>query len=226
MKIELTCAVSIFVLLISNIDSSSSANILAIVPLPSKSHWIFSRPLLLELVKSGHNVTIISPYPVKNPPKNYHDIGMPELDELFIKIVEGFLDKTEDSFARKMYESVALSMDLLTKVLHHPNVVQLMRSDSKFDVIYIDTIMNDVFLGFAQFYNASVIAVSPFGPIKQLYETIGSPQPLSYVPNAFSELTHKMNFMQRFENAAQWIIEEIINKILLSHQVICEKVSI
>lgn len=218
MRLQINCLV-IIVLLVNSIDLTLSANILAVVPLPSKSHWIFSRPLLLELVKSGHNVTIISPYPVKDPPKNYHDVGMPELDDMFIKIVEGFLEKTEDSFAKKMYESVALSMDLLTQVLHHSNVVQLMNSDSKFDVIYIDTIMNDVFLGFAQFYNAPVIAVSPFGPIKQLYETIGSPQPLSYVPNSFSELTHKMNFMQRFENAAQWIIEEIVNGILLRHQV-------
>lgn len=218
MKLQL-CCVSIILLLLHNIDIISSANVLAIVPLPSKSHWIFSRPLLMELVKSGHNITIISPYPVKNPPKNYHDVGMPELDEMFIKMVEGFLNKTEDSFARKMYESVALSMDLLNNVLHHPNVVRLMESDSKFDVIYIDTIMNDVFLGFAHYYNAPVIAVSPFGPIKQLYETTGSPQPLSYVPNSFSELTHKMNFLQRFENAVNWIIEEIVNKILLVYQV-------
>jgi len=48
-----------------------SSNILVFVPSPWKSHIVSFQPLFLELAHRGHNVTVVSKFPVKDPPLNY-----------------------------------------------------------------------------------------------------------------------------------------------------------
>jgi glucuronosyltransferase len=50
------------------------ARILAIFPLPAKSHFAVSSALLKELANRGHQVTVLSPFPEKSPIPNYTDI--------------------------------------------------------------------------------------------------------------------------------------------------------
>lgn len=52
----------------------SSAKILGVFPLASKSHHILGSTLLKALAKRGHEVTMISPFPFDKPVKNYRDI--------------------------------------------------------------------------------------------------------------------------------------------------------
>lgn len=56
------------------ISSGRCANILGFFQFPSKSHHILSSALLKGLVKNGHNVTVISPFPLAKKMQNYTDI--------------------------------------------------------------------------------------------------------------------------------------------------------
>lgn len=51
-----------------------SANILVFAPLPFKSHFTGFQPLFKELGNRGHNITVVSQFPLKNPSANYTDI--------------------------------------------------------------------------------------------------------------------------------------------------------
>ena len=51
-----------------------SAKILAFLPVPAKSHHIVFRPLLEELAHRGHQLTVVSPFPVEKPVSNITDI--------------------------------------------------------------------------------------------------------------------------------------------------------
>lgn len=53
--------------------------ILAIFPAGSKSHLVLGQALLKGLAKRGHDVTMVSPFPLLEPVKNYHDIKMRDL---------------------------------------------------------------------------------------------------------------------------------------------------
>lgn len=53
-----------------------SANILGFLPTFAKSHYIAFQPLLKELAVRGHNVTVVSHFPLKDPPPNYHHIDV------------------------------------------------------------------------------------------------------------------------------------------------------
>lgn len=52
-----------------------AANILVFMPLPIKSHVRGFQPLFQELSNRGHNVTVVSSFPLDHPVANYTDIG-------------------------------------------------------------------------------------------------------------------------------------------------------
>lgn len=64
----------LFLLIFINV--ALSARILSIFHTPSKSHQLLAQRLMLELCKSGHEVTMVSPFPVKNPPKGFRHIAL------------------------------------------------------------------------------------------------------------------------------------------------------
>lgn len=64
--------------------SVEAANILGVFPMPSPSHSVLGNALFKALAKKGHQVTMVSPYPLKEPVENYTDIyldGMLEYKE-------------------------------------------------------------------------------------------------------------------------------------------------
>lgn len=54
----------------------SSLKILCIYPTVGRSHWIIGSSTAKALAASGHEVTMISPFPLKKSHPNYHDIEL------------------------------------------------------------------------------------------------------------------------------------------------------
>lgn len=70
------------VLLLFLTESVQCLKILGVFPLPSKSHYILTKNLMRALAEKGHEVTVISPFGEKDPPKNgtYLDILLTQED--------------------------------------------------------------------------------------------------------------------------------------------------
>lgn len=77
-------ALLIFLVFASGVVISQSANIFAVYTIFSKSHYVLALPLLKELARSGHNLTVLSIYKTKNLPENFH--------EIYIKVPQRFWD--------------------------------------------------------------------------------------------------------------------------------------
>lgn len=69
----MNCLILIIGILIT-VNSCLSANILAFLPTKARSHYGGFEPLLKELAIRGHNMTVLSPFPLKDPPQSYHHI--------------------------------------------------------------------------------------------------------------------------------------------------------
>lgn len=67
---------TLFAIVLLCIGHCQSANILGFLPTFAKSHYIAFQPLLKELAIRGHNVTVVSHFPLKDPPPNYHHIDV------------------------------------------------------------------------------------------------------------------------------------------------------
>lgn len=60
--------------LLATITVIKCENILVFAPMPFKSHFNGFQPLFKELANRGHNLTVMSTFPLKKPLTNYTDI--------------------------------------------------------------------------------------------------------------------------------------------------------
>lgn len=61
-------------LLLGAVGPCLSARILAVLPFPGKSHFIFHWSILKTLTEEGHQVVEYSPYTPNKPMKNYSHV--------------------------------------------------------------------------------------------------------------------------------------------------------
>lgn len=64
------------------IPEASSSKILAVHTTFSQSHMIIGKALYTELANQGHEVTVITTFPLDKPLKNYRDIHVPLSTEI------------------------------------------------------------------------------------------------------------------------------------------------
>lgn len=62
---------SIFTIIIEYV---TPAKILAVCPTQMRSHYIVVEQLLRDLAESGHKITVVSQFPIKDPPANYREV--------------------------------------------------------------------------------------------------------------------------------------------------------
>lgn len=185
-----------------------SVKILGVFPTPSKSHWIIAHKLMKELAASGHEITIISPFPVNKPIKNYRDIPTPELAATMEEKMAVMLEKVDDHPLVKAGEIFDITFEMANSSLSHPNVKRFLESGEHFDLIFLEIFFNDAMLGYGHHFNAPIIGMSTVGATKWIADLTGSPLPISYIPNIFLPFTDKMTFGQRLVNAVMALVEK------------------
>lgn len=60
-------------------------NIFGVFPLGSKSHFAIGKSIANALHDAGHNITVMSPFPEKQPRERYRDIDLTEVKEKYEK---------------------------------------------------------------------------------------------------------------------------------------------
>jgi glucuronosyltransferase len=115
--------------------------VLGILPFESRSHHAIGQAIMLGLAEFFHNVTVVTPYPVKRPLHYYEEISLEsQLHEAEIPPVEipGVLNIEQIpilSSLRFLYES---GEDTVNFVLTHPNMIKLVESAKTFDACIIE----------------------------------------------------------------------------------------
>lgn len=64
------------ILLAALIAVNEGYTILGILPTTAKSHFIVGHSFMKGLANAGHDVYVISPFPLKKPIPNYHDVDI------------------------------------------------------------------------------------------------------------------------------------------------------
>lgn len=65
-----------------NSSPTDSLRVLGLFPHPGISHFHYFQPIMRGIAEAGHNVTVVSHFPDKNPHKNYKDLTLTGLDLL------------------------------------------------------------------------------------------------------------------------------------------------
>ncbi|XP_063244123.1 UDP-glycosyltransferase UGT5-like isoform X2 [Bacillus rossius redtenbacheri] len=173
--------------------------ILGVFPHTAKSHFIMSGTIMRELATRGHEVVVISPFPEKNPPKNYRDITYVDPSNT---IVDSFtLDMVGGArIVETLYVLYSLGVETCEATYSSQKVQELLKSDEKFDLVMVEIFNTECFLPFAHRFNASLVGISSSVLMPWANERFGNPDDPSYIPVHFTGYTDRMTFSERLAN--------------------------
>lgn len=154
---------NIFVLLVPLVVCECY-NILIIFPHFGKSHFLAFEYMLKTLASKGHNVTVISFFPQKNPIPNYRDI--PITTEESITGLEVLSMNMFENPKRVMWNGadfIRTLADFSCPIfLSHPNLQNFLKENNKFDVVLIELFNTNCHLGLVQKFDAPIIGMSKY----------------------------------------------------------------
>ncbi|XP_018562683.1 uncharacterized protein LOC108904558 [Anoplophora glabripennis] len=198
--------------------TANSARILGIFPTTIPSHYILGRALMKGLAEEGHNVTMISPFEDKNPPKrgSYKDVVLTGFVEEFetLKHVLNLMQNKNQSMLASMSQFFNVMSELNDKFFAHENVQNLLKSDEEFDVVIVEQFLNEVMKIFGHIYKIPVIVFSTMGPTPWTNNIAGNPSPLSYVSFLPDVNYPYMSFTDRLLNLFSYLMLQAIDRLV------------
>ncbi|XP_066179350.1 UDP-glucuronosyltransferase 1A1-like [Sylvia atricapilla] len=198
------------VLLLLSLLGLAAAGKLLVVPVDG-SHWLSMRELLDMLQQRGHEVVVVAPevslhikpsksfvmkmYPVPFTQEEMDEVFKGSIKDLF---EEGpFLERVIRQYHQAKKTS-ALFLATCTHLIHNKELMKYLE-ETKFDAV-----LTDPFLPCGQIV-AEHLSLPSIYFLQQIpcgleYQATQCPNPPSYVPRAFTELTDHMTFLQRVKN--------------------------
>ncbi|XP_028130309.1 UDP-glycosyltransferase UGT5-like isoform X2 [Diabrotica virgifera virgifera] len=199
-------------LVISALCSVQGYNFLAIFPHPGSSHFKVFAALFEELIKKGHNVTLVASLPYKNTNRNitvvdlsndlnfneFMILGNPDVDTRMSRYFEFIL--------------VFFMADITCRGISSNAFQSLLKTTEKFDAILLEDFNTDCYMRAASKFKVPIIAMSSSGILPWSWSRYGSPINPSISPNIMLPLTDKMTFLERVENTIVTVVDNLIFK--------------
>ncbi|KAG8228493.1 UDP-glycosyltransferase [Ladona fulva] len=193
-------AAAIAAVLMMQLESSESANILAVFPFCTRSHNNVYSTITKALASRGHTFTVITSQPLASPPPNYKQIDVYSLVERHLNV---FTSTEKKIGVLSLFSKLKdMTDDICRSVLYHPEVQKLMHQNppEKFDLILMTNFFGECFYGIAHIYKVPMILISPAGQMPTTYGTTGNIVLPSAVANAVLGFDDRMTFPQRIVN--------------------------
>ncbi|KYN01364.1 Ecdysteroid UDP-glucosyltransferase [Cyphomyrmex costatus] len=207
-----------------------TARILAIIPLPSYSHQIPYRLLWTTLSRRGHEIIVLTTDPINDPSlTNLTEINFKSNYKLIKKL--NFIEYMEyshtwlDILRKQLWP---LCHEITENIYKHPEVRKMYEpnSDTKFDVVIVETIKSPSMYALAYRFNAPLIGVSTFGLYNHNYYLLGAPVLPSHSSAwEMEDTVFNQSLWQRIKNfIRQWYhIYCTLNHYYSKQQAIAEK---
>ena len=193
--------ISVLLILTTFLSWASSARILVIYAVTSKSHKFSVMPIVEELAQRGHQITVVSPFKPSKPVKNIHEIAIKELEDLKdVTDVDWFamtkagptqiikMMSNIKAWIRKSYELIMKNEEFLTII-----------KERSVDLVIFDALFNEFALKICDHLKVPYVIHSS-GPVFFSMGSMGVPMNYATVPSINTDFDDKMNFFQRMGN--------------------------
>ncbi|XP_017483841.1 PREDICTED: UDP-glucuronosyltransferase 2B14-like [Rhagoletis zephyria] len=186
------------------------ARILAVYTYPARSHFQMHGALISELVKHGHQITMITAITLE-PLKlgsNYTEILIePEIDSTQL-----IIEKTGIKSVFELKLSLSFYFELLKYVtvignehaLKQPKVQEIInakQTEGVYDLLLVEQLHQEPFLALAHIYKIPVVSSATFAHQSYFSQMFGYVTPWSYVLTEFLPFSDRMNFLERAVNS-------------------------
>ncbi|KAJ0175792.1 hypothetical protein K1T71_008951 [Dendrolimus kikuchii] len=204
-----------------------SSRILGLFPHTGKSHQMVFDPLLRRLAERGHHVTVVSFFPLKNPPANYTDISLEGIAILGLETFDlSFYEQSNKLLKFLHLEKVVkqiseftpladMALNVCSKLVSFAPLAEALKQE--YDLVFVENFNSDCMLGLLHVYGvkAPIVALLSSSPMHWSSDRIGAVDNPAYVPIVSAGYTNPMNFAQRFENT----VLNIYYKVWFRHAV-------
>ncbi|XP_045488026.1 UDP-glucosyltransferase 2-like [Pieris rapae] len=168
-------------LFLIGITFNNAARILGVFPTPAISHQGAFRPIIHELARRGHQVTVLTTDPAFPKDKPLPNLTEIDVHELSYADKDEWLEKSENSKEgffkelKKIFERMTVLVEMQIQV---PEFKELYKQ--KFDLLLIEAYVRPL-LGLGHVFNVPVIHISSLGGGPFTYSSFGAPShPLLY----------------------------------------------
>lgn len=187
---------TVFVLLSAN--NVECAKILGVFNVASVSHQVVFQPIWKELSLRGHQVTVLTPNPLKDPLL----VNLTEIDLSYLyRSVESIKPQMSQSLGHWiMLEMMSFFMEsTLEELFEHEEVIALIKSSgTKFDVVLAET-MTPVLYAFAWKFQCPLIGVASYSVTNPGHEAAGTPNHPVLYPDMITTFTEDLTFLEKVE---------------------------
>ncbi|XP_050096430.1 UDP-glucosyltransferase 2-like [Anopheles aquasalis] len=184
-----------------------TAKIVGVFPTASKSHVLGLQALLKELANRGHEVTMVSAFPLKRPPANYRDVYLP-IEGAFTTIMSEFMQGGDRNMMKLLPKILNVSLEASNTSINTEAFRTLVREE-QFDLAIVGYFMNSFVLGIGQLFNCpTILYFSAAG--SGLTNMVGNPAEVAAVPHLLMGPRNPMTFLQRVGNTLITGIEKLM----------------
>ncbi|XP_050356417.1 UDP-glycosyltransferase UGT5-like, partial [Nymphalis io] len=181
---------------------TQSAKILAVFPVPSISHQVVFRAITLELVKRGHEVTVITPNPAfqkGEAPANLTEIDIHDIAYSTWKSNLQNKYKVNENISKFRQRTDMPAIIFLTH-LKSPEVQELIANkNNKFDIILLEAAIRPAIV-YSHIFKAPIILVSSLVAMFNNHAVMGSAtHPILY-PTMMQFKLYNLTFWEKLNN--------------------------
>ncbi|XP_078036851.1 UDP-glucosyltransferase 2-like [Augochlora pura] len=205
-------------------DAGKKLRILGVFGHLGKSHFDVFKPLLEELARRGHELTVISYFPrsekdvAAEPLPNYKDISLltEELSVLVNVVDLRIIDHSILYILKTAYGLHSMASKVCDSGLNNTHVKELVASGADFDLVITESFNTHCFFGLFHRIDAPVIEISTHYLMPWVFNQLGFSSELAYKPSMFAHVTRPLGFPQRMWNVfADWFYSTVVDAVYL-----------
>jgi len=161
-----------------------------------RSHFNVGHALAKGLVQAGHEISVVSVYPLKKPIPRYHDINVPNVIKVmggeykkYIVLILIYLidiycftsgdiaalwESIQKPLTQKLIDHYQMGFRITRGLFEDPNFQELLKSNQSFDAVICETFYNDAHYGLAEHFNAPLIGLSTGGGLTFITDMVST----------------------------------------------------
>lgn len=208
-RINGSVLISLFLMVVSLVGYVTSAKILFLMPLATKSETHLLNAMAKGLLGRGHDVTLVTPVSSSIKHNNFTEI-IPvkplDLGDFDTEGHKSVLDmrKSKDNLMQLLFVDFSYIYDRCHAIYQHKDFAPVVEADS-YDLVLTSSFFSECFVGLINKLKAPYIMYSSMPMTKEVLDLSGLRTPLSFVPHPFIAFTDSMSFSERLINTlSQW----------------------